>query len=308
MMNGIYNYLKHIYYASLSCENSGGVLQTLKKPFEIAAAVCEFGVRKTQMSTGRMVSLAILAGAYIGFGAQLATTVTMDTVPLLGVGLSNLLAGAVFSVGLMLVVLGGAELFTGNSLILLSLWSKRAELSGVIRNWFTVYIGNFVGSILLASIVFVGGFYSMGDYALGLRALSIANGKVNLPFVQLVARGVLCNWLVCMAVWLATSAEDTIGKIFACFFPITAFVACGFEHSVANMFFIPMGIMLKGVPGLAGQLDLANLTWGGFLFRNLVPVTIGNVIGGGFFVATLYWYAYLKPERPVYPTSPLYKD
>jgi formate/nitrite transporter len=178
----------------------------------------------------------------------------------------------------------------------------------VIRNWFTFYVGNFIGSILLASIVFVGGFYSMGDSSLGLRALSIANGKVNIPFIQLVARGILCNWLVCLAVWLATSADDTTGKIFACFFPITAFVACGFEHSVANMFFIPLGIMLKAVPGLVSQVELANLTWGGFIFRNLIPVTVGNVIGGGFFVATLYWYVYLKPERSRYVTPSMYKD
>ena len=270
----------------------------LKKPNEIAVAVRESGRKKTQLSLDRMFILGILAGVYIGFGAQLATTVSMDLAPIVGVGLSNMISGGVFSVGLMLVVLGGAELFTGNNLIWLSFLSRRSKASAVFRNWATVFLGNFVGSILLAILIFIGGFYTMGGNALGVRALTIANGKVNIGFIQLIARGIVCNWLVCLAVWIATSAEDTTGKILACFFPIMAFVASGFEHSIANMFFIPIGILLKGVPNLVSQagLNLQHLTWTGFLTRNLLPVTIGNVIGGGFFVATLYWYVYLRPE------------
>jgi len=270
----------------------------LKKPNEIAVALREAGRRKTQLSLDRMFILGILAGAYIGFGAQLATTVSMDLAPKVGVGLSNMISGGVFSVGLMLVVLGGAELFTGNNLIWLSFLSRRSTAMAVLRNWTTVFLGNFVGSILLAVLIFIGEFYTMGGNALGIRALTIANGKVNVGFIQLVARGIVCNWLVCLAVWTATSAEDTTGKILACFFPIMAFVASGFEHSIANMFFIPMGILLKGVPTLVSQagLTLEHLTWTGFLTRNLLPVTIGNVIGGGFFVATIYWYVYLRPE------------
>ena len=270
----------------------------LKKPNEIAVALREAGRRKTQLSLDRMFILGILAGVYIGFGAQLATTVSMDLAPKVGVGLSNMISGGVFSVGLMLVVLGGAELFTGNNLIWLSFLSRRSTATAVLRNWTTVFLGNFVGSILLAVLIFIGGFYTMGGNALGIRALTIANGKVNVGFIQLVARGIVCNWLVCLAVWTATSAEDTTGKILACFFPIMTFVASGFEHSIANMFFIPMGILLKGVPNLVSQagLTLEHLTWTGFLTRNLLPVTIGNVIGGGFFVATIYWYVYLRPE------------
>ena len=258
----------------------------------------EAGRKKTLLTLDRMFILAVLAGVYIGFGAQLATTVSMDLAPHVGIGLSSMISGAVFSVGLMLVVLGGAELFTGNNLIWLSFLGQRSKLSAVIRNWVTVYLGNFVGSVLLVFIIFVGGFYTLGGDLLGVRALAIANGKVNLGFFQLVARGIVCNWLVCMAVWLATSAEDVTGKILACLFPIMAFVASGYEHSVANMFFVPMGILLKGVPGLAlrSGLDMTNLTWGGFVFRNLIPVTVGNVIGGCFFVATLYWYVYLRLE------------
>ena len=270
----------------------------LKKPNEIAVALREAGRRKTQLSLDRMFILGILAGVYIGFGAQLATTVSMDLAPKVGVGLSNLISGGAFSVGLMLVVLGGAELFTGNNLIWLSFLSRRSTATAVLRNWITVFLGNFVGSILLAILIFIGGFYTMGGNALGIRALTIANSKVNIGFMQLIARGIVCNWLVCLAVWTATSAEDTTGKILACFFPIMAFVASGFEHSIANMFFIPIGILLKGVPNLVTQagLNLEYLTWTGFLTRNLLPVTIGNVIGGGFFVATLYWYVYLRPE------------
>jgi len=270
----------------------------LKKPNEIAVAIREAGRKKTQLSLDRMFILGILAGVYIGFGAQLATTVSMDLAPKVGVGLSNMISGGVFSVGLMLVVLGGAELFTGNNLIWLSFLSRRSKATAVLRNWTIVYLGNFVGSILLATLIFIGGFYTMGGNALGIRALTIANGKVNIGFIQLIARGIVCNWLVCLAVWTATSAEDTTGKILACFFPIMAFVASGFEHSIANMFFIPIGILLKGVPNLVSQagLNLEYLTWTGFLTRNLIPVTIGNVIGGGFFVATLYWYVYLRPE------------
>jgi len=270
----------------------------VKKPNEVAVMLREAGRKKTLLTLDRMFILAVFAGVYIGFGAQFATTVSMDLAPRVGIGLSNMISGTVFSVGLMLVILGGAELFTGNNLILLSFLSRRSKLSAVIRNWGTIYLGNFVGSLLLVLLIFVGGFYSMGGNLLGVRALAIANGKVNLGFVQLIARGIVCNWLVCMAVWLATSAEDATGKILACLFPIMAFVASGYEHSIANMFFIPMGVLLKGVPSLVVQsgLDLTNLTWGNFVFRNLIPVTIGNVIGGCFFVATLYWYVYLRLE------------
>ena len=269
----------------------------MKRPSEIAMALREAGRKKTRLSLDRMFVLAILAGVYIGFGAQLATTVSMDMIPRYGVGLTNLVSGTVFSVGLMLVILGGAELFTGNNLILLSYLCGRAKLSYVLRSWIIVYLGNFIGSLVLVSIVYLGGLYALGSNMLGVRALAIASAKVNLGFVELVARGVVCNWLVCLAVWIAMSAEDTTGKIFACFFPIMAFVASGFEHSVANMFFVPMGIMLKGVPSLGAlsNLSLTNLTWSGFIINNLVPVTLGNIIGGGFFVATFYWYVYLRP-------------
>jgi formate/nitrite transporter len=239
-----------------------------------------------------MFVLALLAGAYIGFGAQLSTAVKVGLADQVGVGAANLVGGAVFSVGLMLVVIGGAELFTGNTLIAISSCQKKSTFTGLLKNWGVVYIGNFVGSIVLVLIVF-GGFYAFRDPgAMGTLALNTANAKVNLGFAEALLRGIACNWLVTLAVWLAASSKDTVGKVFGIFFPIMAFVAMGFEHSIANMYFVPMGIFLKDISGLAGAN--ANLTWTGFLGNNLLPVTIGNIIGGVVFVAVLYWYTYLK--------------
>lgn len=267
-----------------------------KKPREIAETLCEVGVSKAELPLDRMFVLAILAGAYIAFGCHLATAVSMDSQSFIGAGLTSLVMGSVFSVGLMLVVLGGAELFTGNSLMALSCLSGRVRLAGLLRSWAVVYAGNLVGALIMVGLVFAAGMYGVNGGALGLREIVIANAKVNIPFTEALFRGVLCNWLVCLAVWIATSSTDTIGKIFSCFFPIMAFVASSFEHSVANMFFIPIGILVEGVPAITSKtsLDLSNLTWGGFVAGNLIPVTIGNVVGGVLFVATLYWYSYLK--------------
>ena len=265
-----------------------------KAPPEIAQTMCDVGCKKTQLKLGKMFVLAILAGVYIGFGGQLMTTVKVGVAPLLGTGFATFLGGSVFSVGLMLVVIGGAELFTGNNLIVVACCSRKAAVSGLLKNWVVVYIGNFVGSLLLAVIVF-GGFYAFRDPgSMGSLALSIADGKVNLSFVEALCRGILCNWLVCLAVWLAASSQDTIGKIFSIFFPIMAFVAMGFEHSIANMYLVPVGLFLKDFAGLTAS---TNLTWVGFIQYNLIPVTIGNIIGGAFFVGVLYWYIYLQGKK-----------
>lgn len=266
-----------------------------QSPPEIAQTICDVGCKKTKLQLDKMFVLAVLAGAYIGFGAQLSTAVKVGLADKVGAGFANLVGGAVFTVGLMLVVIGGAELFTGNNLISLACCHRKASFVGLLKNWGVVYIGNFVGSIVLALIVF-GGFYasmpSGSPTAMANLALSTANAKVSLGFAEALLRGIACNWLVCLAVWLAASSKDTVGKIFAIFFPIMAFVAMGFEHSIANMYFVPMGIFLKDFAGLSGAG--ANLNWAGFLGNNLLPVTIGNIIGGVVFVAVLYWYAYLK--------------
>lgn len=269
-------------------------------PAAIAEATVKTGKKKTDLSIIQMVVLGLLAGVYIGFGSQLFTLVTCDLSQFVGFGLSKLIGGLVFSIGLILVVLCGAELFTGNSLIAVAAFAHQASWNRVLRNWFLVYVSNFAGSLLLAFLLFGARQYGMGGNAVGVSALKVAVAKVNIPFWAAFCRGILCNWLVCLAVWMATGATDVMGKVAAVVFPVAAFVASGFEHSVANMFFIPMGLLVKTVPSVvkaAGDLPgLDHLTWGSGLFlRNLLPVTLGNLVGGVLFVGCLYWITYLRP-------------
>ena len=243
----------------------------------------------------------MLAGAFIAMGAIFATTVTAGGSNL-PYGVSRLLAGVAFSLGLILVVVAGAELFTGNNLIVMAWASRRVSTARLLRNWTLVYIGNFAGAIATAGILYVGKQYTFAKGAVGEQALSIAAGKTSLGFVQAVALAAFCNALVCLAVWLTYSARTTADKILAIIFPISAFVASGFEHSVANMFFIPMGLFVKAnhafVAAHQAPVNLANLTWSRFLWANLLPVTIGNVIGGALMVGAVYWFVYLRPSRP----------
>jgi formate/nitrite transporter len=252
------------------------------------------GVNKTQGKFAKLFILGIFAGVYIAFGAELATIVGHDVSQFLGVGIAKLVIGSVFSVGLMLVVIAGAELFTGNNLIMLSVLNKQASVGSMLRNWGIVYFANLIGSLLIVLLIHYSGLLNVNDGAVGAKAVAIANGKVNLDFMQAFTRGILCNWLVCLAVWLAVAAKTVIGKIFACFFPIMAFVASGFEHSVANMYFIPIGILNKSMA--ASGVDVSNLNIGG-LISNLVPVTLGNIVGGAFFVSTLYYFVFLKGKK-----------
>jgi len=270
-----------------------------KSPAAVAESVVQkIGVGKATASWFNLLVLGILAGVYIGFGSALATIVSHDAAKYIGLGLTKFMTGAVFSVGLMLVVIAGSELFTGNNLIMASVLGGYTKFSKLLRNWGIVFVANFLGSLLLVGIMYGTGLWKGGDMAIGAKALGIANAKVNLSFWAALFRGIGCNWLVCLAVWMMLSARDVTGKIWAAFFPIMAFVAMGFEHCVANMYFIPMGIFLKGtaVSAKAG-LDLVNLTWEGFIFKNLIPVTIGNIIGGSVFVALLYWSVYQRQER-----------
>jgi len=270
-------------------------------PGGVAKAIIGVGKAKTSLSVMQMVILGILAGAFIGFGSELATMVSFDMSKFLGVGFAKFIFGSVFSVGLILVVIAGAELFTGNSLIFISVLNGDVKVGKLFNNWFWVYVANFIGSLLLVWIMYASGLWKTGDFGVGAKALAIANGKVNLAWGAAFARAIGCNWLVCLAVWLALASKDVVGKIFAIYFPIMAFVASGFEHSIANMYFIPMGILLKtnaDVVAAAGLTDeLANLTWGGFFVNNLIPVTLGNIVGGAFFVSALYWAVYLKDKK-----------
>ena len=265
-------------------------------PAEMAVRAEYLGVRKAENSVMKTFSLAVLAGAFISFGGIFATT-TAAGASELPFGVAKLLTGLVFCLGLILVVIGGAELFTGNNLIVMAWASRKVSTIALLRNWLIVYLGNFVGSLGTALIVFFSKQYAFGGGSVGETALKIAIGKVSLGFVQAIALGVLCNVLVCLAVWLTFSARSVIDKIMAVIFPVTAFVAAGFEHSIANMYFIPYGLIIKLLdPAFtAGTgLDLAGLTWGTFFINNLLPVTIGNIIGGGVLVSATYWSIFLR--------------
>ena len=275
-----------------------------KGPAVVAADLNEtICVKKTTNTWFKLLVLGILAGAYIGFGGELSNMIGHDAAKFVGVGMAAFIKGAVFSVGLMLVVIAGAELFTGNTLITMSVLDGKSKFGGLLYNWSIVYVANFIGSVLVAYIMFGTGLLEGGNVAVGASALKTAAAKTGLDFGPAFFRGIMCNWLVCLAVWMALTSRNTIGKVWAIFFPIMAFVASGFEHSVANMYFIPVGILLKGVSEVVaasglGADALANVGLYGFFVRNLIPVTLGNIVGGGFFVATLYWLAYVrKPKK-----------
>jgi formate transporter len=266
-------------------------------PAEMAARAEYIGVRKAETPALTTFILAILAGAFIALGAIFATTTAAGTAGMLPYGVAKLLTGFVFCLGLILVVVGGAELFTGNNLIVMAWASRKVSTAALLRNWGIVYLGNFVGSFGTVILVFLSKQYTFGGGAVGTAALGIANAKVGLAPIQAVALGILCNILVCLAVWLTFSARSTLDKIASIIFPITAFVAAGFEHSVANMYFVPMGLFIKNLdPNFTSalSLNLDGLTWGGFLLNNLLPVTIGNIIGGSLFVAAVYWTIFLR--------------
>ncbi len=269
-------------------------------PAEMARRAENIGVSKAKAPAIGVLALGILAGAFIATGAVFATTVFAGTAGSLPFGVSKLLAGLVFCLGLILVVVGGAELFTGNNLIVMAWASRKISTVSMLRNWGIVYLGNFIGSVGTAVLVLFSKQYTFGGGTVGQTALSIANAKVEFGFLQAIALGILCNALVCMAVWLTFSARSTIDKIAAIIFPIAGFVAAGFEHCVANMYFIPIALLIKTFdPAFVttADVDLVNLTWSTFFINNLLPVTIGNIIGGTIFVAGVYWSVYLRSQK-----------
>ncbi|BCS52255.1 formate/nitrite transporter family protein [Geobacter sp. SVR] len=255
-------------------------------PAEAIQAVIANGRRILTQPLGRTFVLALLAGFYIAFGAQLTTVVTQDAAQWTGQGLARLLGGGVFSVGLMLVVVCGAELFTGNSLLAAAALHGAISWNKLLENWAVVLLGNFVGALLMAWLLYESNLWEMG--AVAEQAVRIAASKCKLSFEVAFVRGLLCNWLVCLAVVMATAARDITGKFLACFFPIMAFVTSGFEHSIANIYFIPEGILVARARGLVEPA----LNWDTFLWGNLLPVTLGNIVGGVVFVATAYWYVH----------------
>lgn len=253
------------------------------------------GVNKAGMEMRSVIPLAILAGMFIGMGALFMTYVKADQT--LSFAASSVLGGLVFSLGLICVVVAGAELFTGNSLMVMAALSKKISWADLGKNWVVVWVFNLVGSLILVGIIFGCGVMAVkaGDNTIGNQMVVVASGKINLNPVQIFFRGIMCNLLVCLAVWMGFAGRTVIDKIFTCIFPVMAFVAMGFEHCVANMFFLPMGVLAAG-QGFGTQLDaalLANVTWGGACY-NIVVATIGNIVGGAIFVGVMYWWAYHK--------------
>lgn len=268
-------------------------------PSEIASLVETRGVAKANAPAFTTFVLSVVAGAFIALGAVLSTTVVAGSA--LGYGPTRWLAGVAFSLGLILVVVAGAELFTGNNLIVMSVVAGHIPLARLLRNWAIVYVGNAVGALSVVFIVTVAEWWRLGDGAVGVTALSTAAAKTDLSFTAVFGRGILANALVCLAVWLATGGRTVLDKIAAIVFPVSAFVAAGFEHSIANMYFIPMGLVLREneeiiaaahLPSRAlASLDLAGLT------MNLAASTLGNVVGGSVLVGLVYWFVYLGPGQ-----------
>ncbi len=273
-------------------------------PPELAGALIGWGEAKTKGSVLQLLLLGFLAGAYIGFAAHLATIV--GTGDFAWIGMKKFLVGSVFSLGLMLVIIPGSELWTGNTMLTVALLEKRITFSQMLGNWFWVYIGNLFGAVFLAWMIV--SQTGIMDGAFGGTALQIASSKVSAEIVghshnsAYFFRAIGCNWLVCLAVLFALSAQDIGGKIAGIFFPIMAFVASGFEHVVANMYFIPAGILAKNIPSarLASGLDSAvidQLNWLTMWQHNLFTVTLGNFVGGGIFVGVIYWWVYLRGSK-----------
>jgi len=268
-------------------------------PLEIAQMVDSRGVAKANAPGLTTLALGVLAGAFIALGAVLATIIGSQSA--LGFGPTRLLMGIGFSLGLVLVIIAGAELFTGNNLIVMSWVSRRISLKQLLRNWGIVYIGNFIGALSIVVMVYYARWWAQDEGNVGTTALAIANTKVNLSFEVVFIRGVLANALVCLAVWLASGGRSLVDKIFAIIFPIAAFVAAGFEHSIANMYFIPLGLLLANnaealqTTGLASQ-QLSRLTVPWFL-HHLTAATLGNILGGGLLVGLVYWFIYLRDRK-----------
>jgi formate/nitrite transporter len=282
-------------------------------PADMAALAEEAGVRRASADLVTSLTLSLLAGVFISFGAIFATTVSAGNLAITPVdgsaafsaelpyGVVRLLTGFVFSLGLILVIVAGAELFTGNNLIVMAWASGKVTTHALLRNWTIVFAGNCVGAFLTAALMFYSTQYTFGDGAVGLAALKTANAKVSLAFLPALTLGILCNALVCLGVWMCYSARTTVGKIFSIVPPVSAFVAAGFEHSIANVYFIPIGLFIKaGAPESfwtainKTPAEFSALTWDNFLLGNLLPVTIGNIVGGAAMVAAVYWFIYLR--------------
>lgn len=268
----------------------------LFSPEEVAKNYVAAGRSKVAIPVVKMLFLGIMAGTFIGFGG-VASAAAAVSIPLASVG--KFLGACIFPGGLTMVLLAGSELFTGNNLLIIPLLEKEISLGGMLKNWFVVYIGNFIGGMLVAAGIVFSHEISMFDNGLAVSVISTAATKCSLSFGDAFLRGIMCNFLVCIAVWISFAAKDAVNKIIGIFFPIMIFVICGFEHSVANMYYISAGLFAGRNPvyaeaAKAAGVNLDTLTVNGFLLKNLVPVTLGNIVGGALLVGCVYWFIYLR--------------
>jgi formate transporter FocA len=271
-------------------------------PAEMASQAESLGIAKANMPYLKTLVLAVLAGAFIAFGAVFFTTVT--TASTMSYGITRLIGGICFSLGLVLVIVGGAELFTGNNLIIMAWANKKVNTIQILINWGLVYLGNFIGAVFIVTLMMMSKQYLSASGQVGIQTLNIAKAKCEMGFLQAFSLGILCNILVCLAVWLCYSSKTITGKILSIVFPITAFVTCGFEHSIANMYFIPKAILLlqQKNPEILILIKQSNfnydsITWSNFIINNLLPVTLGNIVGGAVLVGLVYWFVYLRNNK-----------
>ncbi len=268
----------------------------INTPEEIAKNYIAVGKRKAAMSPGRVFVLAVLAGMFIALAGSGASAASCT----IGGSAGKLVGACVFPAGLTLVLLAGSELFTGNCLLIIPVLQKEITPRAMMKNWVIVYSGNFAGSILVAWMVVSAHQTAMFDGQMAVGMIQTALAKVSMPFTDAFLKGILCNILVCLAVWVSFAAKDAAGKVIALFYPVMLFVVCGFEHSIANMFYCPAGLFAMAAPEyerLMTAVDVSDLTWAGFFVKNLLPVTLGNIVGGAVFVGAVYWFVYLKDKE-----------
>lgn len=266
-----------------------GKVSHMFTPAEVATNVIGIGKAKAGNKPYKLFLLGILAGMFIALAAVGANTASATLTGSVG----KLVGACIFPVGLLMVLVAGSELFTGNNLIIVSVLTGDVKWTAMLKNWIIVYLGNFVGSILVALVVVYSGQLGLFDGAVAATTISVAAGKANLAFGPAILKGILCNFLVCIAVWMSFAAKSVGGKLAAVYLPIMLFVLAGFEHSVANMYYVPAGLFASAATGTAAE----GLTWGNFFLNNLIPVTIGNIIGGAILVGVMYWAIYLADKK-----------
>ncbi|MFZ5754291.1 MAG: formate/nitrite transporter family protein [Bacillota bacterium] len=262
-------------------------------PQEISDTCTNIGIKKCSICNKKLFVLAILGGMYIAFGASSAN-MAIHNLPASAVGIKKLIAGTIFPVGLMMIIIAGGELFTGNNLITVAALQKKVSWKALLNNWIIVYLGNFIGAFLLAWLLFNSGIFNTSQGLLGELHIKIAQEKLNLTFSQAFIRGILCNVLVALAVWMSYAATGIVDKIFAIWFPVMVFIIGGYEHCIANMYYIPAGMITAG-----SNAASLGLTWPAFIVKNLIPVTLGNIVGGAVVVGGFYWFIYCNEASSV---------